>query len=292
MHRDDKPALIAFALMLAAILAIAALEVGFRYSTANPPAQERTAGVDQESQAYGPPRSTEDGHFLGDSLAQWIMAGFTALATVVSAVAVKLVNDTLKTSRDASSAAVNAVTAANAANDLMRQDQRPWVDLSVEYFVAVDLKFDSASAYLKIANVGQTPALDIRLVAYPYITRWVGPDPALVNKVKERTIATADDTAVSSGVVFPGGHFFAVAGRDFLSTIEPAFQFDKGPVRLAVIFVCLYRSSRSEKFFHTAIAATAWEKLDTSSRPFDMDAGPYGTHNITFETDHRLTSVS
>lgn len=124
MQRDDKPALVALALMLAAILALAAIEVGFRNAPTDPPAQSSSAGVDQQQDDYRPPRGSEDGHFFGDSWAQWLMAIFTVAATGISAMAVKLVNDTLKTSREATLAAFEAVS---VTRDIGERQVRPYI---------------------------------------------------------------------------------------------------------------------------------------------------------------------
>ncbi|HTM77382.1 MAG TPA: hypothetical protein VL133_07110 [Devosia sp.] len=156
MHRSDKHALLVLACMVIAIVAVSAMGLVSRYLADNLPPQIEAVAVQDGPEAL--PVAGEDGHFLGDSLAQWVMAIFTIVATGVSIAAVRLVHATLLTSQEATKAA----TAANkTAQDIGTAQIRAYVGL-------VDLRGTSnlnprpsIEVSVSMNNSGQTPARNI-----------------------------------------------------------------------------------------------------------------------------------
>ncbi|KQB95222.1 hypothetical protein AL073_17000 [Loktanella sp. 1ANDIMAR09] len=95
--------------------------------------------------------------YADDTLAQWLMA----LLTVV---AVWMLWKTLTLTRGANEAAVQAATAALASNEIMRQEQRPWVTLERDLYC--DFMDRGGSTTIRwnynFANKGKSPAFDVR----------------------------------------------------------------------------------------------------------------------------------
>ncbi|SFV33151.1 hypothetical protein SAMN05216456_1902 [Devosia crocina] len=120
MHRDDKPALIALALLLTAILLLAAFEISSRHAPSYPPSQNDAAGIQQNEERDG--GGTQN--VQTDSMTDWLTVVLTGVATLISAIAVRLVNETLKTSRDASSAALDAVA---VSREIGERQLRPYI---------------------------------------------------------------------------------------------------------------------------------------------------------------------
>src|SRR5690554_1389018 len=94
IHRDDRPALIALALILTAILLLAAISAWSRYQADQQVGQISSEQAQTEYPGNGPVEAEGWSIFTPqDTLAQWIMAAFAVVATGVSAWAVKLVRD-------------------------------------------------------------------------------------------------------------------------------------------------------------------------------------------------------
>jgi len=110
----------------------------------------------------------QDWIILGDGAAQWLMVLASIGALGVSIWAVCLLKETLKATRHtirlgvkANAAAVKASEAANEANLIMREDQRPWVTLEPVYrceFRDHDFRCEFYWNY-QFANKGKTPAI-------------------------------------------------------------------------------------------------------------------------------------
>lgn len=123
--------------------------------------------------------------FAEDSLAQWLMAVFAAVATAVSAWAVMLLRDTLVATQ-------NAVEKAQEANTIMQADQRPWVTFSRHLPCELYL-FDNRGACEWVherTNVGRQPAFDLflhqRLVRYENVFDLFADFQAFVEHCKSR----------------------------------------------------------------------------------------------------------
>lgn len=155
MHRDDRPALIAFALMLLAIVAVAAIEVGFRHAATDPPAQQRTSQIENGHQQ----NNEESSHFLGAPVTEWMMVILTGAATAISIVAVRLLNETLKTSRTATQAAIDAVTITRAIGE---GQTRPYLVFEQATFRVVRPR-DKYPPFIEVEatfkNCGMTPGI-------------------------------------------------------------------------------------------------------------------------------------
>lgn len=168
MARDDKPALVALALILVAILALAALEIGFRNAVTNPASQQSAAGVEHSEQQ----NQGSEGHVFGSPISDWLMVLLTGAATGISAFAVILVNKTLKASRDAATAAMDAV---QVTREIAERQFRPM------------LVYESATSHLKKVGGGYPDYIELH-VSF----RNCGLSPCII-------------TAVSGAVYAPGG---------------------------------------------------------------------------------------
>lgn len=164
MDRNDKIGLTAFAIMMLTVVALAIVHAGTSNSLANPPPDSKASRVEEQRWENEPPRDfpAQRHHILGDSWAQWLMMGFTGAATIISGVAVYIVNETLKTSRSATNAAV-------AANRTTRQmgiaQVRAYVGL-VDLKGHTDPKNEAFEVSFSMCNTGQTPARSINVRAW------------------------------------------------------------------------------------------------------------------------------
>lgn len=97
-----------------------------------------------------------------DTLAQWIMAFFTIAATAVLIL-------TLRSANKTNIAAVKASEAALEANQIMRDDQRPWLDFKALEPKVVVLKRGERSIFpgfepkIEITNYGKSPAFGVNI---------------------------------------------------------------------------------------------------------------------------------
>ena len=93
-----------------------------------------------------------------DTLAQWIMAAFTIAATIVLIF-------TLRSANKTNAAAITASKSALEANDILRQEQRPWVTLERE--LLCDFHDNGHGGritwHYEFINKGRGPAYDIRM---------------------------------------------------------------------------------------------------------------------------------
>lgn len=92
-----------------------------------------------------------------DSLAQWIMAFFTIAATVILVL-------TLRSANKTNQAAVKASQAALRANEIMQQEQRPWVTLERDLFCDFLDKGHGCNITwnYNFSNRGKSPASTVR----------------------------------------------------------------------------------------------------------------------------------
>lgn len=95
---------------------------------------------------------------LYDSIAQWLMMAFTIVAAA-------LLYGTLIQANRTNLAALNASNAALEANDIMRQEQRPWVtliyDMQCNFFDRGGFQGEISWNY-NFQNKGKSPAYDIQ----------------------------------------------------------------------------------------------------------------------------------
>jgi len=163
--KHDRGALIALGLILGAVIILAIIEAGMRYSPSEQPRRSNHAKVEQN--VDGPIVSrADDFDFWRDSAAQWAMAVLSAMATGVSGLAIVLVHRTWKETK----------RTADAAYD----GQRAWVSVAVGH-VALSRAGTGmlrALASVRLANNGKTPALDIDLrVAFITKDQWARQPP-------------------------------------------------------------------------------------------------------------------
>ncbi len=102
-----------------------------------------------------------------EAMALWaqLMTVVTGLSLLVTGAGVYYVRWTLIQTADTNIAAVSAATAANEANQIMRQEQRPWVVLEREiYCDFFERGFGCSLTWsYEFINKGKSPAYDVRL---------------------------------------------------------------------------------------------------------------------------------
>jgi hypothetical protein len=165
-HRNwrDGYALVAVGLLLAAILVVAALEIGARYSLDQRVKQPDSATTEQYQEQRGPAEGRWWPEFQArDTYAQWAMAVLALFGVAISIVGVIWIRQTLVATQETAEAARNSVGAAMAANDIAREigkDQsRAYVHAdSAVIFWGSTSKDASPYVQLEIINTGATPA--------------------------------------------------------------------------------------------------------------------------------------
>lgn len=127
MDRYDKRALIALGMVLLAIVSLALIESLADSPASQPPTYATGSALDDQGEyERTPPREAAPHSFnwFHDSMAQWLMAIFTAAATAISLFAVRLVNATLKTNITATNATIEAVA---TAKEIGARQLRPYI---------------------------------------------------------------------------------------------------------------------------------------------------------------------
>lgn len=140
------------------------------------PAQVPGPDHDGGPEPDGEPRAEDDPTWpwLGDGLAQWIMAGLSIPAVILSGWAVVLLRRTLKSTDDTLRQSQKAVEAAQEANRIAAEsgaiDQRPWVSIGTPEFTFIKVMpsgFQGRDRSLWLdfkvptLNTGKTPALNV-----------------------------------------------------------------------------------------------------------------------------------
>lgn len=135
-----------------------------------------------------------DGKFVssGDTLAQW-------LSVVLSAVAVLLLWRTLGQTNKTNEAAITAATAAIEANELMRQEQRPYVQFKIIELGDVQAtnnpngeKSLQFFPRVNIENIGRTPAWDFDFNVHIWRGEKFNTSAALLEMFNEKKNPTGD----------------------------------------------------------------------------------------------------
>lgn len=91
-----------------------------------------------------------------DTLAQWIMATFTIAATIVLVF-------TLRSANKTNAAAIKASSAALEANQIMRDEQRPWIKFDPQIAFKNDHGIMRVNVVFPFQNVGVRPAQAVRV---------------------------------------------------------------------------------------------------------------------------------
>jgi hypothetical protein len=140
MSKGDRGALFAVGLVVGVALALFFFVWAFPWFSDPHKSTSYCHSGDQECAERG--QNNDDTHFwvrpfygwlyAEDSLAQWMMACLSIVATGFSIYAVFLVRDTLDANRRAAKAAIDAAQAAIENNKMVQAEQRPWVTLERE----------------------------------------------------------------------------------------------------------------------------------------------------------------
>lgn len=159
-HRDDRPALIALGLILAAIVLVSGLGLASRYLAANPlPFANGSAAQYADGQ-----RGPSEGHWwpefsARDTYAQWAMTGLAFVATIISVVSVFLIRQTFIETKRTADAAVdsNATT-----REIGEAQTRAYLSPGVGTF---RVTLNGATLKIEIGNFGQSPAQEVDIWA-------------------------------------------------------------------------------------------------------------------------------
>lgn len=173
-----------------------------------------------------------------DTVAQWFMAIFTVVATVILLFTLNAANQTNR-------AAIGAAQAAQDANELIRNEQRPWLKVSLApmsgfKIIEGDLR---AIVDLKAENIGKSPAVDVQFHWQAYRSNGFAPRQVVHNFL----IGWARSPAFNIGtrVIFPGES--DGLGGDL--TFETITEHDDGSYYL--VFGVTYRMDGADWFGHT-----------------------------------------
>ncbi|MCA1365915.1 hypothetical protein I6F15_00630 [Bradyrhizobium sp. BRP14] len=187
----DRGALTALALALLSVVAVVLIENGVSGSASD--------------------RATPAGAYLSmitptDTLAQWIMAFFTVLATAISGWAVVLVRDTLSVNRRATDAAVSAV---QVAEDSTLKQLRPWVVghgvaviEATNFNVAGSVFPEGLALQAMWGNSGQSPAIKARVHTVFSFVPIGAAVPSFPSEPHEGEVIIPNGS-IASGVNFP-----------------------------------------------------------------------------------------
>jgi hypothetical protein len=123
----------------------------------------------------------------GDTLAQWIMALLTIAAVI-------LLWRTLSSANKTNIAAIKAANAATEANQIMRDEQRSWLDFTIRMkdFAITGGNKCSGSASMVIKNIGKSPAHNVTVEIVPNRIKYLNATPT--NKIT---------MGVSKATIFP-----------------------------------------------------------------------------------------
>ena len=111
---------------------------------------------------------------LGDGWAQWAMALFALMGVIISGWAVWLLKKTLdatviavREGEKATSASLEAASAAREANQIMRDEQRPWLDIIASPSGQLTYMPDSDTIAIPfditVKNMGKSPAFNVAI---------------------------------------------------------------------------------------------------------------------------------
>lgn len=212
-----------------------------------------------------------------DTLAQWIMAVF-------SIAAVGLIWRTLSQTNKTNRAAVRAANAASEANNIMRNEQRPWLVLNRDVFCEFSDLGDRGEITWNydFENKGKSPAYDIAL-NYTLIKRAHYQHMRMqLEQYLQHVFSTRRLTGMS--VIFPGEKSDFIKYYSGGGTIYQGDDFSVGDFSddgHIMMMACLtYRISQDSEFFGYDV------------RMFDIEppkrwAGPWA-HKMLEHAEQRL----
>ena len=229
--RRDRGALIALGLSLAAIVIVVWLSQPASELAARP----YLGGADYPLEHHGPAEGRWWPELAArDTYAQWIMALLSVVATGISIWAVKLVRDTLVVTRDAVA------------------DTRQIGEAQVRAYLTVSggrysVGMGSTRYDIKIKNVGQSPARNVKSVCYIDLAGRPGPD-------REYTSWKSHIAAISSSGEGKVWFFYNIPDNpDFRG--NPGIAFPEIPKDREKIL-------RDEEFPHSSIrVAVGWDDV-------------------------------
>lgn len=237
--------------------------------------------------------STVGFNFWQDTIAQWLMAVFGVVATVISGFAVLLVHDTLKETRKATSFAEQSAAAANDAASQAREtnriaerasilENRPWIEISELEISQLNI-FEKPHPYIttryglsysgsyRIRNLGKTPAIDVYSAQVYSIREQIPTLKEAIDFVLQRL--EGHEPRFFQGILGPGAED-VVEFSGLVEVAEPPTMgagYVKHDLEIALAPVVAYGSNLQEGVFHTAQAYML--KLDAAPgvHRFDPD---------------------
>jgi len=207
------------------------------------------------------------------------MALFAFFTLLVTALGVHFVRKTLIQTAATNSAAIEAAKAANRANKIMRDEQRPWLDF--KFSETCELGFPGErSASLAglnplITNKGKSPAVRVWLSL-----RLIETNMTLYEANEFESVVREDERGVGFGrTVFPSEEVpFApgIHGFDRIERIDPT-RDAKYPIAKYVVAVIKYQTPNSESKFWTGklFICTGGDDVDVHSRSVGLLEGEF-----------------
>lgn len=202
---------------------------------------------------------------MEDSLAQWIMSVFSVVAVI-------LLWKTLSAANKTNESALAAAQAANTANDILREEGRPW--LRVERDTRCKVKFNDNGIVLvnwnyQFINKGKSPALNLRFEwsIYKYDWSFIGAGRQGVEDAIKRA---QRKNSITRRILFPSEKTEFIPFKDYWQHTGRITGDDVG-----TIFLCgclsydLDVSGKEQGFEAFALVV---ERDQISSDPFDHTA--------------------
>lgn len=183
-----------------------------------------------------------------DTLAQWIMAAVTIVATVVLLL-------TLRSANKTNAAAVIATEATLEANEIMRREQRPWLKISVGLDGGLRKKDDEvrAAIIVIIENIGPMPAVYSKLLSVEILCElevFKSKDAGGVDKAIEQSQRRLNSETFGRSIIFPRE---VKKSRHSISVPPLNDSPDKRYSKPLVLVACPYMSVAGGDLYHTAI---------------------------------------
>lgn len=267
--RQDRGALVALVLILSTVVFLAVLEATTRHYGGLEQRGPLPNGA-QNPQRAEPPQGGPEFQLFGDTMAQWLMAIFSIVATGVSWRAVVLVRKTWEETKRTADAAVEANFAA----------QRTWLKLTVTAAESVRVWADSNGDLRLIGGV-RLEAKNIGNIPSPYV--WLGADMYYVTSgyqvSQRRRREMMDRLAVSAAKFATDGRALAPgettwSGAQSTMMLDPFEELERERMRrlgdiskprLRVFAHCwvIYGTVGSEKLRHTSLLAELRKKNGT-----------------------------
>lgn len=251
IHRDERPALIALALILSAIVFMAFFETGM----VRQPMYEdgRYAGYEQTERTVSEAKAgADDFNFWRDPFPQYAMALFAFIATGTGVVGVIWLKQTL----DATTAMAGQAQKANEiALQSVEAQHRPWLDVEVTdaEHIITGSRIISGSFSVKVTNLSDYPAISVHVWADFYSS-----NAGLLagGREAERLVQHIEATfgsGMRGYIIFPDDHlergFRGLTAKTLSNIVGHELPDD---ISLSLVVGVIYKSAVATHWHHTA----------------------------------------